>query len=123
MESKVVSIPVTIEQIAAVVRHMRPEDRQRLLELTPELWEELPKRPSRTLSQARAAAEAMRRELRDGLESHPLSPEEPFLGDLTLGDYLALPDRERACLWDEWAEEDVTSWKEVDVLPDAMPAG
>ncbi len=75
----------------------------------------------RLIDAARAAAEAMRQELSAGLEGQLLSPEEPFLGDLTLGDYLALPDAERARLWDEWAEEDPASWKEVDVLPDAMP--
>jgi hypothetical protein len=35
-----------------------------------------------------------------------LSPAELFLGDLTLGQYMELPDEDRARLWDEWAEEE-----------------
>ncbi len=62
----------------------------------------------------------MRQELLAGLEGQPLSPDEPFLGELSLGEYLALPDEERDRLWDEWAEEDAITWKEIDVLSHSL---
>jgi len=123
MSNTVVSMPVAIEQIAVVLRNMSPEDRKRLLELVPELRHELPFQPQRTVSQAQASVEAIRQELISGLEGQPLSDEEPFLGDLTLGEYLALPDIRRAQLWDEWSETANLSWEEIDVRSDALPAG
>lgn len=118
MKNKIVSMPVTVEQIAAVIRRMGPDDRQRLLELVPELGESVSRRPSRTVSQAKTSAEALRQEIATSLEERPLSPDEPFLGGLTLGDYLALSDEERDHLWCKWAGEE--SWEEVDVLSDAV---
>jgi hypothetical protein len=57
------------------------------------------------------------------LSGQLLSPAEPFLGDLTLGQYMELPDEDRARLWDEWAEIDLEKLKELDVRPDAVSAG
>jgi hypothetical protein len=122
MHNSIVALPVTIEQIASVVRHMSTEEQQRLLELAPELKEALRQRTPRTISEARAAAEAMRQELVACLENRPLSLDEPFMGNLTLNDYLSLPDEERARLWDEWAKESVESVEEVRVRRDALPA-
>ena len=50
-----------------------------------------------------------------------LSLGEPFLGELTLGQYLELPDDERSQLWDVWAEIETEELEELDVHPDAMP--
>jgi len=94
-----------------------------LLDLVPELREELREQPGRTVSQAQESAEAMRQMLITGLGDEFLSNEEPFLGDLTLREYLALPDEERALLWDQWAENSALSWTERDVRADALPAG
>ena len=52
-----------------------------------------------------------------------LSPEEPFLDDLTLGQYLELSDETRRRLWDEWADVDLEELEELDVRADAAPAG
>ena len=120
MDRKIVSMPVTVDQIAAVVRHMSVEERRHLLDLVPELEEAVRQRMPRTRAQAQAAVEAMRQEIMAGLEGHPLSPEEPFLGELSLGAYLALPDEERARLWDEWAEEDTVSWNDEPLGPEAV---
>lgn len=56
---------------------------------------------------------------------HPqlLSPDEPFLGNLTLRQYHALPDEEKENLWETWAETDIMKIKEREVQPDAMSAG
>ena len=52
-----------------------------------------------------------------------LSPEEPFLDDLTLGQYLELSDETRTRLWDDWADVDLEELEELDVRADAVPAG
>ena len=123
MRHTIVSMPVAIEQIAAVLRNISRAERQRLLDLVPELRDELREQPGRTVSQAQESAEAMRQALIHDLGKEFLSNESPFLGDLTLGEYLALPDEERALLWDQWAEPSATPWTEMDVRADALPAG
>jgi hypothetical protein len=114
-------MPVSVEQVAFVVRRMSPEERRRLVELAPELREVL--RPARTLAQARESAQALREEVQEGLGGELPGADEVFLGELTLGKYLDLPDEERARLWEMWAEEDWEAGEEVDVCPDAVPPG
>jgi len=116
-------MPVAIEQIAAVLRKISREERRRLLDLVPELRDELREQPGRTVSQAQESAEAMRQALIHDLGKEFLSNEAAFLGDLTLGEYLALPDEERALLWKRWAETPALPWTEIDVRTDALPAG
>jgi hypothetical protein len=53
----------------------------------------------------------------------PLAPDEPFLGNLTLDQYHALPDEEKAQLWDKWGDLDLMDLEEQEVAPDALPAG
>jgi hypothetical protein len=116
-------MPVSVEQIAVVVQRMSPEERRRLLELVPELRQETMRAPSRTPSEIHAAVERVRAEVMQALSGQLLSPAEPFLGDLTLGQYMDLPDEDRARLWDEWAEIDLEELEELDVQPDAVSAG
>lgn len=70
-----------------------------------------------------AAVERVRGEVMQALSGPLLSPAEPFLGDLTLGQYMELPDEDRARLWDEWAGIDLEELEELDVRPDAVSAG
>ena len=44
-----------------------------------------------------------------------LSADEPFLGQLTLGEYLDLPDDKRAALWEAWAGTDLMELEEQEV--------
>ena len=69
-----------------------------------------------------AVVERMRGEVSRALGGQLLSLSEPFLGELTLGQYLELPDDERGRLWDAWAEIEPEELEELDVHPDAMPA-
>ena len=121
MSKAIWPMPVSVEQIAVVLRRMSPEERRRLVTLVPELREALG--PVRPLTQARRSAEALKQELLEGLRGEPLSPDEPFLEAMTLEEYLNLPDAERARLWEAWAEEDIDAIEEVDVRADAMPTG
>lgn len=102
MANSVIALPVSVEQVAAAIRQMKLTDRKRLVELVPELRQELTAMP-RTREQALATVERLRVEIRQALAGAKLSPDEPFLGNLTLGEYLDLPDDKRAELWDEWA--------------------
>jgi hypothetical protein len=121
MSRAVWPMPVSVEQIAVVVRQMSPEERRRLVELVPELREVLA--PVRTLAQARESARVLQEEMVEGLGGGLLRADEAFLGGLTLGEYWRLPDKERAHLWAEWGEEDWDTAEEVNVSLDAVPAG
>lgn len=115
----VLALPVSVEQIAATVRQMRPADQQRLLNMVPELRQVAIQGPPRTADEARASAERLRAEV--VLANQRLSPDDPFLGGLTLRHYLDLPDEERARLWEGEADVDLYEVKEREVQPDAMP--
>lgn len=122
MQSAIVSMPVTIEQVAVVVRNMSRKDRQRLLELVPELREAPNPLPFAQVAQDETPVEQLRREVLAALDGQSLAPDELFLDDLTVGDYLDLPDAERARLWDTWTANIGQLWEEVDVRADALPA-
>jgi hypothetical protein len=115
MSNTIVSMPVALEQIAAVLRSIGREERRRLLDLVPELREDLREQPGRTLSQAHESAEAMRLKLIADLGDAHAANDLPFLGDLTLKEYLALPDQARELLWDQWSETPAHHWTEIDV--------
>ena len=121
MEARL-ALPVSVEQVAVVIKQMSRSDRERLLNLVPELHQMSPNTARRQGDQAVAVVERMREEVRRVLGGQLLSQSEPFLGELTLGQYLELPDDERGQLWDVWAEIETEELEELDVHPDAMPA-
>jgi len=123
MTSAIVPMPVTIEQVAAVVRNMSRAERQRLLELVPDLLEKpSPPRTRRSLPKANPFVEELRQELQTALGGQPLAPDAPFLDNMTVGDYLDLADSVRAELWELWTTQETSAWREVDVYADAIPA-
>jgi hypothetical protein len=117
------ALPVSVEQVAVVIKQMGWAERQRLLKLVPELRQATIQAPSRTPDEIHAAVKRVRAEVMQALGGQPLSPTEPFLGDLTLGQYMELPDEDRARLWDEWAGIDLEELEELDVRPEAVSAG
>jgi hypothetical protein len=122
MAGSVLALPISIEQLAAVIRQMNAADRQRLLALAPELRQDALQLPPHTTDTARAAVERVRAEVLQALQGQLLSPDEPFLEELTLSAYLALPDAERARLWAAWTEVALDRVEEKDVRPDAAAA-
>jgi len=118
----VVALPVSVEQIASAIRQMDQDDRERLFDLVPDLRQVAVRPSSRTVGQAQASVARLRAEVLAAMEK-PLSPDEPFLGNLTLDQYHALPDEEKARLWDKWADLDLMDLEEREVAPDALPAG
>ncbi len=123
MAGSVFALPVSVEQVAAVIKQMNPADRQRLLSLVPELRQAAMQATLRTLDEARGAAERVRAEVMQALGGQLLSPTEPFIGDFTLDQYLDLPDEDRARLWDEWTQVDLEELEELDVQLDTVSAG
>ncbi len=113
MANSVIALPVSVEQVALAIRQMKFTDRKWLIELVPELQREMIETLPRTLEQARASVEQLRAEI--ALAGTNLSPNEPFLENLTLGQYLDLPDDRRAQLWDEWAGVDLDEIAEREV--------
>jgi len=100
---------------------MSPADHQRLLDMVPELRQAAIQPPPRTLDEARASVERLRGEVTQALAGEQLSPDDPFLGDLTVRQYLDLPDEERARLWEAEADVDLYEVKGREGRPDAMP--
>ena len=121
MTSSVIALPVSVEQLALAIRQMNFTDRKRLIELVPELRREITGILPRTLEQASASVEQLRVEVQQAFPSANSSPDEPFFGGLTVGQYLDLPDNQRAQLWDDWAEVDLEAMEERGGLNDAMP--
>ncbi|MEZ4515330.1 MAG: hypothetical protein R3C44_00320 [Chloroflexota bacterium] len=98
---------------------MSDEDMRRLVQLVPALG----KLPDEGLAGAnvrqQAAIRELKREISAGLQGEAIAPDEPFLNDLTLDEYLALPEDERARLWDSWTTDD-EAWEEVHARPNAV---
>jgi hypothetical protein len=99
----VLALPVSVEQIAATVRQMGPADQKRLFDMVPELRQVAVQSFSRTLDEARASVERLRAEVARVQADEQFSPDELFLGDLTIKQYMDLPDDECARLWEAGA--------------------
>lgn len=116
------SLPVSLEQIGSVIRRMSRQEQRRLLDLAPDLRKAALQVSNRTESQARETVLRLQDEIRAELRGELLSPEEPFLGNMTLGEYLALPEEEKQTLWESWGDTDLMELDEREVGLDALPA-
>ena len=122
MGNSVVTLPVSVEQIAAAINQMSDGEQQRLLTLTPQLRQVAVATPMRTKAQIGASVAALQTEVLALLNQQPLSDETRFLGGLTLTEYHALPDEDKARLWDELAGSNLLDLDEKEVAPYALPA-
>ncbi|MYB02143.1 hypothetical protein F4X90_21060 [Candidatus Poribacteria bacterium] len=120
MQTNIFTLPVSLEQVAALIKRMLPEDRQQLLAMVPELATDAIKQKE-LIDEANQTVEQLKEDLLAELGGEPLSSDEPFLGGFTLGQYLELPETERAKLWDEWSEVALEDVEEVEVHPNALP--
>ena len=118
MQANVFTLPVSLEQVAAVIKRMRPQDRQQLLAMVPELATDA----IQLIEDAAQAVDQLKQELLVELDGQPLSLDEPFLEGFTLGQYLELSDAEREKLWDEWSDIELEDIEELEVRPDALLA-
>lgn len=121
MQANIFTLPVSLEQVAAVIKRMRPQDWQQLLAMVPELAIDAIEQ-KQLLDDAAQAVNQLKQKLLVELEGQPLSLDEPFLEGFTLGQYLELSDAEREKLWNEWSEVALEEIEEVEVHPNALLA-
>lgn len=121
MTTSALSLPVSIEQIATAVKQMSKAEQQQLLNLVPELRQLTTVPPVRTMAQMKASVQQLQAEIFAAINQQPLAPTSPFLGELTLEQFLDLPEAEKARLWEEWAEEELMELTEQEVAPNALP--
>lgn len=123
--------PLTLEQLVKSISQLSFSEQKQLVTLVPTLHQaaievsptspiEAP--PTCTLEQAQASLIRIQNELRARRTGPPLSADDPFLDGLTLGEYHALPEAEKARLWDKWGEIDWDALEEREVNRDALPA-
>lgn len=122
------TIPVSVEQIAIAIQQMSLEDQRRRLALVPnlvkiaqELSIQLPGQTQEPVQELDPLAE-LRAQVLAALDNRPLSPNEPFLGGLTIAQYDALTEQEKNELWDHLASIDLMDMEEIEVNVDAVPA-
>ncbi len=123
MSELVFALPVSVEQVAVVIKQMSLDDQKRLLELVPSLRQVAHQPSVRTAEQTQENIARLQAQVLAAINNQPLSGEEPFLGDLTLKQYHALPDKEKAKLWDQEAEDNLMELEEQEVAWDALSAG
>lgn len=121
MQTNIFTLPVSLEQVAALIKRMHPEDRQQLLAMVPELVTDAVKE-KKLIDEANQTVEQLKEDLLTELGEEPLSSNEPFLDGFTLGQYLELSEAERAKLWDEWSEVALEDIAEVEIRPNALHA-
>lgn len=121
MQKNIFTLPVSLEQVAALIKRMHPQDRQRLLAMVPELTAEAIKQ-KRLLDEVNQTVDQLKEDLLSEFGGQPLSSDEPFLDGLTLAEYFELSEAERAELWDKWSEAALEDIEEVEVHPNALLA-
>lgn len=129
--------PITVEEVADIIKRWGQTEWQRLLDLVPALGEmaltknQVPSNGSappaprrvRTVEEAEASVEALRAEILANPNYKPIPRDTPFLGGFTLGEYFALPEDEQDQIWNEAeAEFDWDELEEVEVSPDVLLA-
>jgi hypothetical protein len=122
MAEIIFALPVSVEQIAVVIKQMDLNDQKRLLELVPTLQQAASQLPVRTEEQTHNNISRLHTEVLAAIDNHSLSADEPFLGGLTLEQYYALPEEKKAELWDEWGVDNLMELEEQEVAADALSA-
>jgi hypothetical protein len=114
-------VPHRVVQVARLIRGLRPEEREQLKALVPEL-----QRPpeAKFLIDRGGLRDYIQQELTkvEG-EYPPLAEADLFLGGLTVREYFALPDEARERIWNEEHAMEIEDFEEHDVKPNAhVPA-
>ena len=104
-----------VQQVAALVQHLSPEEIRELLRLVPKLQTE-----ALTLHQPDELVEWVHEQLGQyTTETRPMQAEDVFLGDQSVADYFALPEAERERLWTDLYTAAIESALEREIKPDA----
>ena len=122
MSQSTLTLPVSVEQIAVAIKQMNREEQRRLLKLVPDLSQAASEPSVRTIEEAQEHIEQLRVQVLATLGNQPLSPDEPFLGGLTIAQYDALTEQAKDELWDLLAGLDLMEMEEIEVNANALPA-
>ena len=120
MSQTVILLPVSLEQIAVAVKQMSRSDQYRLLDLVPDLRQRASTPTVQPLVEWPPELDDLRAQVMAALGNKPLTPDEPFMDGLTIGEYLALNNEEEDTLWEQLADVDLLDIDEVEVMPDAV---
>lgn len=123
MSELIFALPVSVEQIAIVIKQMSRTEQERLLALVPSLRQIAAQPSVRTPEQIQANIARLQTEVLTALNNKPLSSDEPFVGNLTLAQYHVLPDEKKTELWDKWAAVDLMELEEQEVNSNALSTG
>jgi hypothetical protein len=110
-------VPGYVQQLAGVVRRLKPDELRQLVELVPELR---PIPSDRAMREEQAAVAYFRQ-----AASRLPSPEDEFINGLSYADYFALSPSEQDALWDRIFAQDPTGshdLREHDARPNAHVA-
>jgi len=115
------SVSQRVKKVAKVLQLFTPEELAQLVGLVPQLQEIEPIREMED-----SAAEYFRRELLARRGGKPPASDEPFIGGLTYGEYLALSEEEEDVFWNKLFTEEameIDDFEEHDVRAGArVPA-
>jgi hypothetical protein len=98
-----------IDRVATLVRQMTPTQRERLLDLAPDLRRDVLARAKKQADLADYFENRMKEVLSEAVTQSP-PPEEEFLGPYTLDEFCALPEDEQVRLWDQAHAQ---AWEEL----------
>lgn len=117
---------LSVEQVANIIRQMSPQEKEKLLRLVPDLQKVEPREEKPTPArwdEAELREYFLKRMEELGGESRPMQDDDPFLGGLTVREYLELSDEEDKAMWDRLyaeAEKEIGEYEEFEVKPDAV---
>ncbi len=120
MAESIFALPVSVEQVAVVIKQMGQAEQRHLIELVPNLRHLVSQPSIRTKKEAQERVVQLRKTVITSVKNAPLSPDEAFLGNLTLRQYHALSDQEKEALWEQWENTDIMESDEREVDVDAV---
>jgi hypothetical protein len=112
-----------VNQVARLIRTFDREQIMRLVELVPELQTIHSEKLTISTEQAELA-DYFDRQFQNLSAYPPMQDDDPFVGELTVAEFFALPEVDQDRIWSEahLEAEDRMGDQEQDVQPDALPA-
>lgn len=117
------NLAILVEQVARLVHRFDRRQKAHLLRLVPELQTIRPEEADISVEQEKLLAHFDRK--LDALpERRPLRDDDPFVGELTVAEFFALPEGEQAQVWNQAhadIERELENYEQP-VLSNALPA-
>ena len=110
-----------VQQVAELVRRLNRDEIRELVRLVPQLQLE----QEEVAGQRNELVQWARGQMAQHTgQARPMRDEDPFIGDMTVEAYFALPESERERIWEELYATAIETAQEREVSPNAVvPAG